>query len=91
MLDRFAELEKVVLYHYLGQGYQIGIGEWKFYVDVSSFYKSKRVRVVFWDYEKNIHRIEYNKEFKNTKEMFDKAIEYFSTRQNEVMEIKDEQ
>lgn len=84
MPDKLAELEKVILDYYLAQGYEIGVGEWNFNVDNYSFYKSKRVRVIFWDYEKDIHRIEYNKEYKTTKEMWDKSIEHFTTLQNEV-------
>lgn len=77
--DRLAELEKVILDCYLARGYQVGVGQWYFIVDIMSHYKEKHVYVYFCNYD--------DKEIvcrifgKTTKEMFDKAIEYFTIKQ----------
>lgn len=75
--DRLAELEKVILDYYLGKGYQVGVGHWNFNVEIDSLYKSKTLKVKFVDYEKEIDSFECKIEVETTKEMFDKAIEYF--------------
>lgn len=81
MPDRLAELEKVILDYYLNKGYQIGVGNWGFIVEIKSLHKQKYLKVS----EKNGILV-YQGYKDTTKEMFDKAIEFFSTRQNEVIE-----
>lgn len=84
MPDRLAELEKVILDYYLAKGYEIGVGGWAFNVEIESDYKSKSLLIYF---RENIHEHYlqvFRVEVETTKEMFDRAIEYFSTRQNEV-------
>lgn len=75
MPDRLAELEKVILDYYLAKGYQVGIGGWAFNVNISSEWKRKNLVISF--YEKNKWEIILEIKEKTTKEMFDKAIEYF--------------
>lgn len=76
--DRLAELEKVILDYYLGKGYQIGVGEWCFDIDMTASYKSKLLRVIFWE-NKMIDKIVYiSNKCETTKEMWDKAIKHFS-------------
>lgn len=84
MPDRLAELEKVILDYYLAKGYQIGVGGWGFNVKIESNYKSKELLVFFREsmHEHYSHLLTVESEI--TKDMFDKAIEVFSTRQNEV-------
>ena len=83
--DRLAELEKVILYYYLGKGYEIGVGGWGFNVEIESNYKSKQLLVYFRE-AKDEHYDQILKiEVKTTKEMWDKAIAHFSSRQNEVI------
>lgn len=81
MPDRLAELEKVILDYYLAKGYGIGFGAWQFNVNISNEYKRKNLVISF--FENNKWEIIIEIKEKNTKEMFDKAIEYFS-RQSEV-------
>lgn len=87
MPDRLAELEKVILDYYLAKGYQIGVGGWAFNVVIRTWHKNKRLLVYFrkasWDAGSIC--FSSNKQ-ETTKEMFDKAIEYFSIRQSEVIE-----
>ena len=81
--DRLAELEKVILDYYLAKGYQVGVGGWGFSVQINSDYKDKNIEVFFSDKQNN------EKEFdsvvtimeETTKEMFDAAFEYFSTKE----------
>ena len=81
--DRLAELEKVILDYYLAKGYQVGVGGWGFSVQINSDYKDKNIEVYFSDKQNN------EKEFdsvvtimeETTKKMFDKAFEYFSTKE----------
>ena len=82
MPDRLAELEKVILDCYLAKGYKVGIGERGFKVDITSLYKQKAIHIYFYDNNDNESVIIFFS--KTTKEMFDKAIEHFSVRQNEV-------
>ena len=81
MPDRLAELEKVILDYYLAKGYEVGVGNWGFIVEIKSLHKQKYLKVS----EKNGILV-YQGYKDTTKDMFDKAIEYFSTRQNEVIE-----
>lgn len=79
--DRLAELEKVILDYYLAKGYQVGVGEWGFIVNLNSFYKTKNLSVQFYDREKFLHHVVVNFLDKpTTKEMFDKAIEHFTIK-----------
>lgn len=78
--DKLAELEKVILDYYLGKGYQIGIGGWSFKVAIQTKYKNKKLLVYFkeseldtWNYWLRIDNEQ------TTKEMFNKAIEWFKT------------
>lgn len=77
MPDRLAELEKVILDYYLDKGYEIGIGGWKFNIEIESDYKSKQLIVYFCeaDGEDYIHVLRVETE--TTQEMFNKAIEFF--------------
>ena len=85
MPDRLAELEKSVLDYYLDKGYRIGVGCWDFKIQIITKYKSKLLIVFFSDYNlRDIDDAVYILNDNNTKDMFDRAIEYFSTRQNEV-------
>lgn len=87
--DRLAELEKVILDCYLAKGYEIGVGYWDFKIQIITKYKSKLLIVFFSDYNlRDINDAIYVLNDNNTKEMFDKAIAHFTTRQNEVVEKK---
>jgi len=77
--DRLAELEKIILDYYLNKGYQIGIGSWDFNVEIESDYKSKSLLVYFREYKHDNYSQVFNVETESTKEMFDKAIEWFKT------------
>ncbi len=84
--DRLAELEKVILDYYLDKGYQVGVGGWGFNVEIESNYKSKQL-IVYFREAKDEHYDQILKiEVKTTKEMFNRAIAHFSSRQNEVIE-----
>ncbi len=76
--DRLAELEKVILDYYLDKGYQVGVGCWEFKVITASVHKGKGLKVIFFE------NFEPNEVYKNstptTKEMWDKAFEYFSSK-----------
>ena len=83
--DRLAELEKVILDYYLAKGYQIGIGNWRFYVEINSHYKSKSIQVYF--YINNNIKIKDSHVLgseTNTKEMFDEAFKYFSLKKENI-------
>ena len=84
--DRLAELEKVILDCYLAKGYEVGVGGWAFNVEIESNYKSKQLLIYFRESMHKHYSQVFILEVETTKEMFDKAIEYFSTRQNEVIE-----
>lgn len=84
MPDRLAELEKVILDYYLDKGYQIGVGSWRFKVNISTYFKDKEIEVMFKPNYSVNHETVFRISKDTTKEMFDKAIEYFSIRQNEV-------
>jgi len=77
--DRLAELEKVILDYYLDKGYQVGVGEWGFELEICSNYKSKWILILFWDREEGIRNECYKDMCSiSTKDMFDKAIKHFS-------------
>ncbi len=79
--DRLAELEKVILDYYLAKGYRVGVGGWHFIINISTSYKRKEIQIMFrqdicsnWE---TVFRIDKQ----STKEMFDVAFEYFSTKE----------
>ncbi|MFW0714184.1 hypothetical protein [Aliarcobacter butzleri] len=81
--DKLAELEKVILDYYLAKGYEIGVGGWGFYVDINSYYKLKYLTVHFKDtFKSDIHYFQpfFKAKEKTTKEMFDKAFDYFKSK-----------
>ena len=84
MPDRLAELEKVILDYYLVKGYQVGVGGWGFNIEIESNYKSKQLLIYFRESMHEHYSQVFKAEVEVTKEMFDKAIEHFSVRQNEV-------
>jgi len=79
--DRLAELEAVILQHYLDKGYKLekdqeeGDVKWGFRIAISSDYKQKVLHLILY---KN-REIDYQGHFdgKTTKEMYDKAFEHF--------------
>ena len=82
--DRLAELEKVILDYYLAKGYRIGVGGWAFRVEIISFHKYKRIVVYFKEHHLVNSSFAFSTINKTTKEMFDKAFEYFSTKDTNV-------
>ena len=79
--DRLAELEKVILDYYLAKGYKIGVGGWAFRVEIISFHKYKRIVVYFKEHHLVNSSFAFSTINKSTKEMFDKAFEFFSTKE----------
>ena len=82
--DRLAELEKVILDYYLAKGYRIGVGGWAFRVEIISYHKYKRIVVYFKEHHLVNSSFAFSTINKSTKEMFDKAFEYFSTKDTNV-------
>ena len=78
--DRLAELEKVILDYYLAKGYRIGVGGWAFRVEIISFHKYKRIVVYFKEHYLVNSSFAFSTINETTKEMFNKAFEYFSTK-----------
>ncbi len=78
--DRLAELEKVILDYYLAKGYRIGVGGWAFRVEIISFHKYKRIVVYFKEHHLVNSSFAFSTINETTKEMFNKAFEYFSTK-----------
>ena len=79
--DRLEELEKAILDYYIAKGYQVGEDDWDFKINISTFRYKKEIQIMFrqdicsnWE---TVFRIEKQ----STKEMFDAAFEYFSTKQ----------
>ena len=78
--DRLAELEKMILDYYLAKGYKIGVGGWRFKVNISTYHKQKEIQIMFMkDFHSNYETV-FRVSQKTTKEIFDKAFEYFSTK-----------
>lgn len=77
MPDKLAELEKVILDYYLAKGYQVGVGYWAFNVKIDSDYKDKNLEVSFYNGDGLPYSIVFTVLETNTKEMFDKAIDFF--------------
>lgn len=85
-LNELDDVEKVILDYYLDKGYQIGIGGWNFKIHIETFYKWKLLLVMFTDKNKHLKlQLAYQNLSETNKEMFDKAIAHFSTRQNKVI------
>ena len=79
--DRLAELEKVILDYYLAKGYRIGVGGWAFRVEIISYHKYKRILVYFKEHHLVNSSFAFSTINETTKEMFDKAFEYFSIKE----------
>ena len=79
--DRLAELEKVILDYYLAKGYQVGVGDWTFKVEINSRFSSKSLSVLFGD-ECGWYPAFITSAIK-TKEMYDKAFEHFGVNKEE--------
>lgn len=77
MPDRLAELEKVILDYYLAKGYQVGVGGWGFNIEIESNYKSKQLLIYFMENEHEHYLPVFGIDTETTKELFDKAIEFF--------------
>ena len=84
MPDRLAELEKVILDYYLAKGYPAGVGGWNFKIHIETFYKWKLLFIMFTANKYSEAEVIYHNLSETTKEMWDKSIEHFTTRQNEV-------
>lgn len=78
--DRLAELEKVILDYYLAKEEQVGVGIWYFRVEILSHYKSKIICIYFYNTDDSDKTYKFSGG--TTKEMFDKAIEFFSVKNN---------
>jgi hypothetical protein len=85
--DRLAELEEQILKYYLAKGHkllkdQVRESErWEFSLRIISKHKFKLLTVDFYSKETlALHRGSFYG--KTTKEMFDKAFEFFSTKKN---------
>lgn len=91
--DKLAELEKVILDHYLSKGYKLkkdqteNDTEWFFKVVTCSAYKDKLLYVYFytWNESKNDwEETEYMQiDARTTKELFDAAFEFFTIEENQ--------
>lgn len=82
--DRLAELEKVILDYYLAKGYKVDLFGSKFQVNISTFQNQKEIQIMFKkDFNSNYETV-FRVTQKTTKEMFDKAFEYFSTKDTNV-------
>lgn len=81
--DRLAELEKVILDYYLVKGYQVGVGGWGFKVNISTYHKQKEIQIMFRKNRKSNYETVFRIWQKTTKEMFDKAFDYFTIKAEE--------
>ena len=79
--DRLAELEKVILDYYLAEGYRVGAGGWHFVINISTSYKRKEIQIMFRQDESSNSETVFRTYKQSTKEMFDAAFEYFSTKE----------
>ena len=78
--DRLAELEKAILNYYLAKGYKVNIGGSRFQINISTYHKQKEIQIMFMkDFHSNYETV-FRLSQKTTKEMFDAAFEYFSTK-----------
>lgn len=82
--DRLAELEKVILDYLTKEGFKIDDISCKFEIYLETQYKLKQIQVNFKRgvgfHSSNI----FQTKAETTKEMFDKAFEYFSTKDTNV-------
>ena len=82
--DRLAELEKVILDYLTKEGFKIDDISCKFEIYLEAQYKLKQIQVNFKKgvgfHSSNI----FQTKAETTKEMFDKAFEYFSTKDTNV-------
>ena len=78
--DRLAELEKAILNYYLAEGYVFDLFGSRFQINISTFQYQKEIQIMIKkDFNSNyetVFRVIHNK----TKEMFDAAFDYFSTK-----------
>lgn len=79
--DRLAELEKVILDYYLAKGYQVGVGGWGFKIKIETENKDKKLIVQFRESYLHDYFNYFSLYYKETtKEMFDKAFDYFKSK-----------
>ncbi|MFW3413099.1 hypothetical protein ACN9J3_10235 [Aliarcobacter butzleri] len=78
--DRLAELEKVILDYYLDKGYKIGADGLGFKVNITTLYQWKLMHVIFLNPKRELV---FQIITETTKEMFDKAFEYFTIKAEE--------
>lgn len=78
--DRLAELEKVILDYYLDKGYEIGVGGWGFRVNISTWHKAKEIQIKFAKNRDCNPEDVFRFTGYTTKEMFDKAFDYFKSK-----------
>lgn len=78
--DRLAELEKVILDYYLAKGYQIGADGLGFKVRITTLYQWKLMHVILLYPTKLVFQVITE----TPKEMFDKAFEHFSIKEQEL-------
>ena len=76
-LDKLAELEKVILEHYLKKGYLVDIGVWTFNIEIKSEYKSKHLLIYFRESIDEHYSQVFETEAETTMKMFKEAIKYF--------------
>lgn len=89
--DKLAELEKVILNWHLAQGYQIGVGGWAFNVEIKSDYESKQLLIYLRENIDDHYTQVYRVETETTKEMFEKAIEFFNLWIFKILEVQQKQ
>ena len=82
--DRLAELEKVILDYYLAEGYKFDLFDSRFQVNISTFQNQKEIQIMFKKDSHSNYETVFRIWQKTTKEMFDKAFEYFSTKDTNV-------
>ena len=78
--DKLAELEKAILDYYLVKGYGVGIGGCEFKVNISTYSKDKEIQIMFRKDRSFNYETVFRKWEETTKEMFDKAFEYFTIK-----------
>lgn len=88
--DKLAELEKVILDCYLVQGYQIGVGGWAFKVNISTLHKTKEIQIMFRENIYSDLETIFRTDAKTTKEMFDKAIDFFNLWSSKILELQND-
>ena len=79
--DRLAELEKAILNYYLAEGYVFDLFGSRFQINISTFQYQKEIQIMIKkDFNSNYETV-FRVSQKTTKEMFDKAFEYLSTKE----------